>query len=193
MSPSAASSIISRARKRSSSPGRTASASAWPRPSPSGRPTSRCRRSIEEALTSRCRAAALPIRRRLAIGDLIRETPALCARDQLKYAKLEQKLADALLARYRRRMKPSGCASACCRRSSSARCASAASAGKNGQHARLSMEAFARESSSELWTVLADFGAVARFPQTNRDQVNAPAVCGGYVLPGVGAGNRSAP
>jgi AcrR family transcriptional regulator len=39
--------------------------------------------------------------RALAIGDLINRTPALKARDQLKYAKLEQKLAEALEARAR--------------------------------------------------------------------------------------------
>ncbi|NEK39158.1 TetR family transcriptional regulator [Rhizobium leguminosarum] len=37
----------------------------------------------------------------LARGDLIHRTPALKARDQLKYAKLEQKLAEALLLRKR--------------------------------------------------------------------------------------------
>ncbi|MBY3062281.1 TetR family transcriptional regulator [Rhizobium laguerreae] len=35
----------------------------------------------------------------LALGELIHRTPALKARDQLKYAKLEQKLAEALLLR----------------------------------------------------------------------------------------------
>ncbi|MGO6908338.1 TetR family transcriptional regulator, partial [Rhizobium ruizarguesonis] len=35
----------------------------------------------------------------LALGELIHRTPALKARDQLKYARLEQKLAEALLLR----------------------------------------------------------------------------------------------
>jgi AcrR family transcriptional regulator len=52
---------------------------------------------VEEALTSVIVAAADP--RALAIGKLVRDTPALRARDHLKYAKLEQQLGDALSAR----------------------------------------------------------------------------------------------
>lgn len=52
---------------------------------------------VEEALISTIVAAVNP--QSLAIGKLIKETPALRARDHLKYAKLEQKLVEALTAR----------------------------------------------------------------------------------------------
>jgi len=53
---------------------------------------------IEEAfVTTVTKAIADP--RTLAIGDLICDTPALRARDQMKYAKLEQLLVDALVKR----------------------------------------------------------------------------------------------
>jgi AcrR family transcriptional regulator len=52
---------------------------------------------VEEALTSSILAALNP--QSLAIGELIRGTPALRARDHLKYAKLEMSLAEALTAR----------------------------------------------------------------------------------------------
>ena len=54
-------------------------------------------RSVEEALTSSIAAAARP--ESLALEELIRNTPALRERDYLKYAKLEQTLADALMDR----------------------------------------------------------------------------------------------
>jgi len=54
-------------------------------------------RAVEEALTSTVVAAVDP--QSLAIAKLIAETPALRARDQLKYAKLEQKLTCALMER----------------------------------------------------------------------------------------------
>ena len=54
-------------------------------------------RAVEEALLSTIVAAVNP--QSLAIGKLIRETPALRARDHLKYAKLEQKLVEALTTR----------------------------------------------------------------------------------------------
>ncbi len=54
---------------------------------------------VEEALLSTIVAAVNP--QSLAIGKLIKETPALRARDHLKYAKLEQKLVEALSARTR--------------------------------------------------------------------------------------------
>ncbi|MEZ2130840.1 MULTISPECIES: TetR family transcriptional regulator [unclassified Sinorhizobium] len=53
---------------------------------------------VEEALISAIMAAAADPQS-LAIAALIRDTPTLCARDQLKYAKLEQKLTEALSAR----------------------------------------------------------------------------------------------
>jgi AcrR family transcriptional regulator len=52
---------------------------------------------VEEALLSTIVAAVNP--QTLAIGKLIKDTPALRARDHLKYAKLEQKLVEALTAR----------------------------------------------------------------------------------------------
>ena len=61
---------------------------------PAGEPLGR---TVEEALTSSIVAAADP--QALAIGQLIRNTPALRARDQLKYAKLEQRLVEALAER----------------------------------------------------------------------------------------------
>lgn len=92
----------------------------------------------------------------LALAALIRNTPALCARDQLKYAKLEKKLADALFAR---------------------------GSGSEEEHLRLgvlaaavvtmlriggerwtqspqdvSLEQFARTMFDELWAALADLG-----------------------------------
>ncbi|HEX7792278.1 MAG TPA: TetR/AcrR family transcriptional regulator [Afipia sp.] len=56
-------------------------------------------RTVEEALISTIVATINP--QTLAIGKLIRDTPALRARDHLKYAKLEQKLVEALTARSR--------------------------------------------------------------------------------------------
>ncbi|MGY5777817.1 TetR family transcriptional regulator [Rhizobium sp. LEGMi135b] len=53
---------------------------------------------IEAAVNSALRTA-IADPQSLALAALIRNTPALCARDQLKYAKLEKKLADALFAR----------------------------------------------------------------------------------------------
>jgi AcrR family transcriptional regulator len=54
-------------------------------------------RVVEEALIATIVAAVNP--QSLAIGKLIGNTPALRARDHLKYAKLEQKLVEALTAR----------------------------------------------------------------------------------------------
>ncbi|CAN5183359.1 TetR/AcrR family transcriptional regulator [soil metagenome] len=52
---------------------------------------------VEEALLATIVAAVNP--QSLAIGRLIKSTPALRARDHLKYAKLEQRLVEALTAR----------------------------------------------------------------------------------------------
>ncbi|MCF2525069.1 TetR family transcriptional regulator [Bradyrhizobium sp. G127] len=54
-------------------------------------------KTVEEALISTIVAAVNP--QTLALGKLIKNTPALRARDHLKYAKLEQKLVEALTAR----------------------------------------------------------------------------------------------
>ncbi|WP_017966802.1 TetR family transcriptional regulator [Rhizobium leguminosarum] len=53
--------------------------------------------AVEEAITATVIASV--DEPGLASGDLIHRTPALKARDQLKYARLEQKLAEALLLR----------------------------------------------------------------------------------------------
>lgn len=119
---------------------------------------------IEEALTSAIVAAADP--QSVALGDLIRSTPALCARDQLKYTKLEQKLTEALSARVgdneeeRFRM-----------RLLSAIVVGAMRAGGERWHEMPhegSLEAFARDVFSELWRLLATFGADIR-TQTGKD------------------------
>ncbi|TCR90932.1 TetR family transcriptional regulator [Rhizobium sp. BK376] len=109
---------------------------------------------IEESLTSAIVAAADP--QSMALGDLIRNTPALCARDQLKYTKLEQKLTEALSARTgdseeeRFRM-----------RLLSAIVVGAMRAGGERWHQmpeKGPLEAFAREIFRDLWKVLASFG-----------------------------------
>lgn len=119
---------------------------------------------IEEALTSAIVAAADP--QSMALADLIRNTPALCARDQLKYTKLEQKLAEALSARAgddpdeRFRM-----------RLLSAIVVGAMRVGGERWHElpkKGSLEAFAREVFSELWRVLATFGADVRSELENK-------------------------
>jgi AcrR family transcriptional regulator len=53
---------------------------------------------VEEAMKSTI-ATSLANPRSFAIGQFIHDTPALRARDQLKYAKLEQQLAEALAGR----------------------------------------------------------------------------------------------
>ncbi|MGL4290773.1 MAG: TetR/AcrR family transcriptional regulator [Phreatobacter sp.] len=61
---------------------------------PAGEPLTRV---VEEAVVAAAVAATQP--RALAIKELIHSTPALGARDQLKYARLEQTLAAALVQR----------------------------------------------------------------------------------------------
>jgi AcrR family transcriptional regulator len=61
---------------------------------PAGEPLVRV---VEDAVTSSVTAAAQ--QREYAIGDLISNTPSLRAREHLKYSKLEQMLADALVQR----------------------------------------------------------------------------------------------
>ncbi|MBN8950041.1 MULTISPECIES: TetR family transcriptional regulator [unclassified Rhizobium] len=114
---------------------------------------------IEAAVNSALRTA-MADPQSLALAALIRTTPALSARDQLKYAKLARKLADALHAR---------------------------SHGSNAAHLRLdllaaavvtmlriggerwaqsrqdiSLEEFARDLFDELWAALADLGEEVR-------------------------------
>jgi AcrR family transcriptional regulator len=109
---------------------------------------------VEEALTSTIMAAL--DRQSLAVADLIRETPVLCARNQLKYSKLEQKLTEALLARTddddseRLRI-----------RLLSVVVIGVLRVGGERWHEEPrpeSIEAFARDIFSQLWRVLADFG-----------------------------------
>ncbi|MBY5789914.1 TetR family transcriptional regulator [Rhizobium leguminosarum] len=96
----------------------------------------------------------------LALGDLIHRTPALKARDQLKYAKLEQKLAEALLLRKggdpleRPRM-----------RVLAAIVIGALRVGAELWQQRppsVSPQDFAREIFTDLWKMLAEFGDEAK-------------------------------
>ncbi|MGR9244332.1 TetR family transcriptional regulator [Rhizobium leguminosarum] len=96
----------------------------------------------------------------LALGDLIHRTPALKARDQLKYAKLEQKLAEALLLRKgddpleRPRM-----------RVLAAIVIGALRVGAELWQQRppsASPQDFAREIFADLWKMLAEFGKEAK-------------------------------
>ncbi|MBB3455550.1 AcrR family transcriptional regulator [Rhizobium sp. BK313] len=120
---------------------------------------------IEGALTSALLAASSDPQR-LAIGALIRDTPALCARDQLKYAKLEGKLTDALYARsgggeeerFRLRLL-------------SAIVVSTLRIGGerwNEGPQELSLQDFAHRVFEQLWTALADLGTLLR--QRNHDR-----------------------
>ncbi len=115
-------------------------------------------RIVEEALVETIVASA--DERGLAVGELVRCTPALKARDQLKYAKLEQKLTEALVARggdgkeARTRM-----------RLLSAIVIGALRVGGELWQERspgASLEAFARRIFADLWTILAEFGDEAK-------------------------------
>ncbi|MBY5571417.1 TetR family transcriptional regulator [Rhizobium leguminosarum] len=96
----------------------------------------------------------------LALGELIHRTPVLKARDQLKYAKLEQKLAEALLLRKggdpleRPRM-----------RILAAIVIGALRVGAELWQQRppsVSPQDFAREIFTDLWKMLAEFGDEAK-------------------------------
>ncbi|NKN07194.1 TetR family transcriptional regulator [Rhizobium laguerreae] len=96
----------------------------------------------------------------LALGELIHRTPALKARDQLKYAKLEQKLAEALFLRKqgdpleRPRM-----------RILAAIVIGALRVGAELWQQRppsASPQDFAREIFTDLWKMLAEFGDEAK-------------------------------
>jgi AcrR family transcriptional regulator len=113
---------------------------------------------VEAALTSAVMAALDP--QSLALHDLIRETPVLSARHQLKYTKLEQKLSEALLART-----GGNDAEQLRIRLLSAVVVGALRVGGERWHEQQhtgSMEAFAREIFKELWGVLAAFGTNAQ-------------------------------
>jgi AcrR family transcriptional regulator len=114
-------------------------------------------KAVEEALMATVVASA--DERGLALGKLIHGTPALKARDQLKYAKLEQKLTDALCARrgnapeMRQRM-----------RLLSAIVIGALRVGGElwqEQPRDTSLEDFAKQTFGTLWKVLAEFGGEA--------------------------------
>jgi MftR C-terminal domain len=114
---------------------------------------------VEEALIDTVMASAADERTQ-ALGELIHCTPALKARDQLKYAKLEQKLTEALTARegsdpeIRARM----------RLLSMIVIGALRIGGELWQQraADVSMEAFARETFRGLWKMLAEFGDKAK-------------------------------
>lgn len=115
---------------------------------------------VIEAAIEAALGAAISDPRHLAIAALIHDTPALRARDQLKYAKLERKLADALHARCRggdeERFRLSVLAAAV---------VSMLRVGGerwSGAHQGISLQEFARGMFDELWAALADLGALAR-------------------------------
>lgn len=116
-------------------------------------------KAVEEALIVTVTASA--DERAMALGELIHRTPTLKARDQLKYAKLEQKLTEALIARKggdpqaRTRMRLlSTIVIGALRVGSEVWQARAPDVSMEGA----SMEAFAREIFDELWKMLAEFG-----------------------------------
>ncbi|MBB4277147.1 TetR family transcriptional regulator [Rhizobium mongolense] len=113
---------------------------------------------VEEAIVETVAASANE--RGLALGELIRRTPVLKARDQMKYAKLEQKLTEALVARggegkeVRARM----------RLLSAIVIGTLRVGGERWQERPPEgpLEAFARELFADLWKMLADFGDEAK-------------------------------
>jgi AcrR family transcriptional regulator len=113
---------------------------------------------VEEALiTSLKDATADP--RNIAIGDLIHETPALRARDQLKYAKLEQILAEALTERVK------GQAERLRARLLAMIAVGGLRVGGEAWRKRPqseSVEIFARRIFGTIWDQLADFGVSAK-------------------------------
>lgn len=113
---------------------------------------------IETAIDTALRAA-ISDPQHLAIAVLIRDTPALRARDQLKYAKLERKLADALHARCRggeeERFRLSVLAAAVV--------TMVRIGGERWSGARqdIVLEQFTRSMFDELWAALANLGTEA--------------------------------
>ncbi|MEN3145843.1 TetR family transcriptional regulator [Neorhizobium sp. IRAMC:178] len=93
--------------------------------------------------------------RAMALGELIRRTPTLKARDQLKYAKLEMKLTEALKARSRsdeERLRA--------RLLAAVVIGALRAAGElwNEQPPGTSLETFAHQFFGDFWKTLADFG-----------------------------------
>ncbi|MBB4239258.1 TetR family transcriptional regulator [Rhizobium esperanzae] len=114
--------------------------------------------AVEAAITATVIASI--DERGLALAELIHRTPALKARDQLKYARLEQALAEALLLRTgnapaeRSRM-----------RVLAAVVIGALRVGGEVWRERppgASLQDFAREILAELWSILAEFGDEAK-------------------------------
>ncbi|WP_037152924.1 TetR family transcriptional regulator [Rhizobium freirei] len=114
---------------------------------------------IETAINAALRAT-ISDPQHLAIAILIRDTPALRARDQLKYAKLERKLTEALHARSsgaegeRLRLSVLAAAVVSMLRIGGERW--------NGAQNDLPLEEFASGMFHELWAALADLGVLAR-------------------------------
>ncbi|CAN7328454.1 TetR family transcriptional regulator [Neorhizobium sp. LjRoot104] len=114
-------------------------------------------KAVQHGLVSAIVSAA--DERAMALGELIRRTPTLKARDQLKYAKLELKLTEALKARSRSdeerfRM-----------RLLAAVVMGALRAGGeiwNEQQPGTSLETFAHQFFGDFWKALADFGNEGR-------------------------------
>lgn len=120
---------------------------------------------IEGALISALETASSDPQR-LSIGALIRDTPVLCARDQLKYTKLEKKLTDALRARFgggeeeRLRLGLLSAIVVSTLRIGGERW--------NEGPQDLPLREFAHRMFEQLWTTLADLGAMVRQRGANR-------------------------
>jgi len=113
---------------------------------------------VEEALITSLKDATADTRN-IAIGDLIHETPALRARDQLKYAKLEQILAEALTERVK------GQAERLRARLLAMIAVGGLRVGGEAWRRRPqseNVEIFARRIFGTIWDQLADFGASAK-------------------------------
>lgn len=115
---------------------------------------------VIEAAINAALHAAISDPQRLAIAALIRDTPALRARDQLKYAKLEKKLAEALCARgdggaeEQLRLSMLAAAVVSMMRIGGERW--------NAAQADLPLEQFARSMFDEFWAAFADLGLLAK-------------------------------
>lgn len=116
---------------------------------------------VIEAAINAALHAAISDPRHLAVAVLIRDTPALRARDQLKYAKLERKLADALHARcrgdHRERFRLSVLAAAVV-----SMLRIGGERWNDTPQGKTSLEDFASSIFNELWEALADLGVHAQ-------------------------------
>lgn len=109
-------------------------------------------RTVEEALIAAIVAHITP--RSMAIAQLIRDTPALRAREQVKYVRLEQRLCEALVARCRKedRLKA--------RLLAMAAIGGMRVAGEvwNESGRAKGLESFARDVFRQVWTQLSELG-----------------------------------